>query len=65
MDIDHIIHGLWLFCFIKTADEFFHHLENVCGSSYLDIALRKPDKKKERCRSYVIFLVNCECLRIL
>lgn len=32
----------------RTADEFFNHLENVCGSFYLDIALRKPDKKKER-----------------
>jgi hypothetical protein len=32
----------------KTTDEFFAHVETICSTSFLDINLRKPDKKKER-----------------
>ncbi|KAH3737387.1 hypothetical protein DPMN_043979 [Dreissena polymorpha] len=32
----------------KSLDEFFGHLDLLCGPAHLGILLRKPDKKKEK-----------------
>ncbi|CAL1533609.1 unnamed protein product [Lymnaea stagnalis] len=32
----------------SNLDDFFHHLELLCGPQHLGILLKKPDKRKER-----------------
>ena len=34
--------------FPQSLEEFFGHLDVMCGSEHLGVLLKKPDKKKEK-----------------